>query len=102
MSITLEKDVILKIVNNMLFEEYSEINEDIHDAVGELTNMISGQARAKLSQQGQSFDASTPTIVSGKGIEIKHVSSAPVLSIPFTTNEGRFVSRWPLNPIDGR
>ncbi|BDQ32633.1 chemotaxis protein CheX [Pseudodesulfovibrio portus] len=91
MSITLEKDVILKIVNNMLFEEYSEINEEICDAVGELTNMISGQARAKLSQQGQSFDASTPTIFSGRGIEIKHVASAPVLSIPFTTDEGRFV-----------
>ncbi|MBG0789389.1 MAG: chemotaxis protein CheX [Desulfovibrionaceae bacterium] len=91
MSITLEKDVILKIVNNMLFEDYSEINDDICDAVGELTNMISGQARARLSEQGKNFEASTPTIFSGRGVEIKHVSKAPVLSIPFTTAEGRFV-----------
>lgn len=91
MSITLEKEVILKIVNNMLFEEFEDINDEICDAVGELTNMISGQARAKLSEQGKAFDASTPTIFSGKGVEIKHVSSAPVLSIPFTTEEGRFV-----------
>ena len=91
MSITLEKDVILKIVNNMLFEEYSEINDEICDAVGELTNMISGQARARLSEQGKAFDASTPAIFSGKGMEINHIANAPVLSIPFTTEEGRFV-----------
>ena len=91
MSITLEKNVILKIVNNMLFEDFTEINDEICDAVGELTNMISGQARAKLSEQGQRFEASTPAVISGKGIDIKHVASAPVLSIPFTTEEGRFV-----------
>lgn len=91
MSITLDKAVILKIVNNMLFESFTEINDDICDAVGELTNMISGQARAKLSEQGMSFDASTPTVLAGRGIEIKHVAKAPVLSIPFTTDDGRFV-----------
>ncbi len=91
MSLTLDEKVILKIVNNMLFEEFTEINDDICDAVGELTNMISGQARAKLSEQGMSFEASTPTVIAGKGIEIKHVSKVPVLSIPFSTEEGRFV-----------
>lgn len=91
MSITLEQDVILKIVNNMLFESYTEINDDICDAVGELTNMISGQARAQLSQVGMSFDASTPTVSIGKGIEIDHVQNAPVLAIPFTSEDGSFV-----------
>ena len=67
----------------MLFENYTEINDDIVDAVGELTNMIAGQARAQLSQQGMSFDASTPAVVKGKGHTIDHITSAPILSIPF-------------------
>ena len=91
MSITLEEPVILKIVNNMLYEEFTEINDDICDAVGELTNMISGQARAKLSEQGLSFDASTPIVVAGKGIVMKHVSNSPILAIPFSIEEGNFV-----------
>lgn len=90
-SLTLSEGAILKIVNNMLFEEYTELNDDIADAVGELTNMIAGQARATLSEQGMSFSASTPSVVSGKGITIRHIDTAPVLSIPFSIEEGSFV-----------
>ena len=36
---------ILKIVSNMLGENHTEINGDVRDAVGEITNMISGVAR---------------------------------------------------------
>ncbi|MFW5486990.1 MAG: chemotaxis protein CheX [Desulfovibrio sp.] len=91
MSLTLSEGAILKIVNNMLYESYTEINDEIADAVGELTNMISGQARAHLSDQGMSFDASTPSVVSGKGLVIRHIDTAPVLSIPFSIEEGEFV-----------
>ncbi len=90
-SLTLSEGAIVKIVNNMLFENYTEINDDIVDAVGELTNMIAGQARAQLSQQGMSFDASTPAVVKGKGHTIDHITSAPILSIPFSLDEGDLV-----------
>ncbi len=90
-SLTLSEGAILKIVNNMLYESYTELNDEIADAVGELTNMIAGQARAQLSEQGMSFDASTPSVVSGKGLIIRHIDSAPVLSIPFSIEEGGFV-----------
>jgi len=39
---------ILAIVSNMFGEEMKELNEEIRDAVGEITNMISGQARREL------------------------------------------------------
>ena len=44
-SVTFNKLCILKIVSSMFGEEMKEINNDIADAVGEITNMISGQAR---------------------------------------------------------
>ena len=91
MSLTLDEKAILRIVNNMLMESYTEINEDVADAVGELTNMIAGQARAALGAIGKSFQASTPSVVIGKGHEVNHVSGAPILSIPFSTDHGDFV-----------
>lgn len=90
-SLTLEKNAIIKIVNNMLFESFTEIDDQISDAVGELTNMITGQARGELGAQGMSFQAGTPTITIGKGEVIGHVENAPILAIPFTTEEGNLV-----------
>lgn len=91
MSLTLDEPVILKIVNNMLAESYTELNTDIADAVGELTNMIAGQARQDLANIGMNFQASTPMVITGKGHQIQHITSSPILSIPFTTEEGALV-----------
>jgi chemotaxis protein CheX len=91
MSLTLDEPVILKIVNNMLSENYTELNSDIADAVGELTNMIAGQARQDLANLGMIFKASTPTVFIGKAHHIQHITSSPILAIPFTTPEGAIV-----------
>ncbi|WP_462324107.1 chemotaxis protein CheX [Desulfoplanes sp.] len=90
-AVSLSKEAILKIVNNMLFENYTEINEEIADAVGELTNMISGQARSSLSEMGMTFQASTPSVVIGKGKSLEHIPSAPILSIPFSSDDGDLI-----------
>lgn len=99
MSLTLYEPVILKIVNNMLSENYTKLNADIADAVGELTNMIAGQARAELSNIGMNFKASTPTVVMGKGHRVQHVTSSPILAIPFTTDEGSLVVEISLEAL---
>ncbi len=87
-SLTLTKDAVLTIVNNMLFESFTEINDEIADAVGELTNMISGQARIQLSEQGMKFQAGTPKVIIGKGKVLDHIENAPILSIPFSLSTG--------------
>jgi len=94
--LSLSKGAILKIVNNMLFESYTEINEEIKDAVGELTNMITGQARSSLSEQGFSFQASTPIVITGKDSELDHIPSAPILGIPFESEEGSLAVEFSL------
>ncbi|HDQ40929.1 MAG TPA: chemotaxis protein CheX [Desulfonatronum sp.] len=101
MSLTLDKPVILKIVNNMLSENYTELNSDIADAVGELTNMIAGQARQDLAKLGIILKASTPAVVVGKGHEIQHVTSSPILAIPFTTPQGTLVVETSFETFPG-
>ena len=82
---------ILTIVSNMLGEALKSINCDVKDAVGELTNMVSGVARKNLEAQGFYIQAAIPTIVSGKNHSIAHVMGGPSLIIPFEIDEGVFV-----------
>jgi chemotaxis protein CheX len=90
LSITFQKDCILQIISKMLGEEQKEINDVVKDAVGELTNMISGDSRRRLQEIGHNFQGAIPSVVSGPGHEVKHISKGPILSIPFTTVAGGF------------
>jgi chemotaxis protein CheX len=89
-SVSFTEDCILSIVSNMLGEEMMELNNDIKDAVGEITNMITGQARQKLEEIGMSLKAAIPTVITGKNHTITHITVAPVMAIPFTTDNGKF------------
>lgn len=89
--ITFSRECILFIIGRMLGEEQKEINDDVKDAVGELTNMISGDSRRRLQGVGHNFQGSIPSVVSGPGHEVKHISRGPILSIPFSTKAGNFI-----------
>lgn len=89
-SISFSKACAVAIVKNMLGDDIQDIMQDAKDAVGEITNMISGQARAGLAQMGLAMQASTPTVIFGDNHTISHVSSGPVVAIPFSTAHGDF------------
>jgi len=84
--VSFSKACALKITSTMLMEDYTEINEEVKDAVGEITNMISGDARRNLEDIGMAFQAGIPTIIIGKGHEIKNKCNGPCYCfvIPFT------------------
>ena len=89
-SVTFDERSILKIVSNMFGEEVKELNDDVADAVGELTNMISGQARKELEEIGKIFHGAIPTVITGKNHQIDAVTKGPKIAIPFTTDTGSF------------
>jgi chemotaxis protein CheX len=89
-AVTFEEETILKIVSNMFGEEMKKLNSEVADAVGELTNMISGQARRELEENGKVFEAAIPSVVSGKNHQITHYTDGPKIAIPFITDGGRF------------
>jgi len=89
-SVSYTEKSILAIVSNMLGEEIREINEEIKDAVGEITNMIAGQARQELDQLGRSLQAAIPTVIMGKNHTVTHVTAYPIIAIPFSTSNGGF------------
>jgi len=89
-SITFDKGSILEIVSNMFGEEIKEINGEVSDAVGELTNMISGQARSELEKTGSLFHAAIPSVITGKHHAISQISKGPKFAVPFFTDGGCF------------
>lgn len=91
MSLTLTNAAVLGIVSAMLYEEQSEINDAVVDAVGELTNMISGQARKGLVAMGMVFEGAIPSVITGEGHTIRHVSTNAILAIPFETAHGPLI-----------
>lgn len=88
MSVTFTEKSALGIVSNMFGEEFKELNKEVVDAVGEFTNMISGQARRGMDEIGLTFEAGIPSVVTGKNHSISHVSSKAILAIPFESQFG--------------
>ena len=89
-SVSFNEKCILSIVSLMFGEEIIKLNEEIQDAVGEITNMISGQARQKLEELGLSLNAAIPTVVMGKGHSITHITNHQIIAVPFNTDKGTF------------
>jgi chemotaxis protein CheX len=91
MAMIFTEECIKYIASNLLGEPFIDLNNELRDAVGELTNMICGDARRRLSEKGFIFQAGIPTIVGGKGHSIVHVADGPRLAVPFETSHGGFM-----------
>ena len=91
LAVSFSEAAILKIVSNMLGENIKSMDGNIKDAVGEITNMISGVARKNLEADGFYIQAAIPTVFSGKNHSIAHVMGGPSLIIPFEIDDGSFV-----------
>lgn len=88
-SITFEAEIALEIMQRMLGERPSSINEEVTDMVGEITNMVTGGAKNLLGDKGYEFDMATPIVVSGTNHTITHKAKGPKLILPFTCAQGK-------------
>jgi len=88
LSITFEQGLILEIMQNMLGENPGEINDEITDLVGEITNMVTGGAKNILGDKGYEFEMATPVVVSGLGHRISHKANGKKIIMPFASPHG--------------
>ena len=95
-SLTFSRSCAVHLVKAMLGDDISDIIQDTSDAVGEITNMVSGQARAGLAGMGIVLQGSTPSIVLGDNHTLAHISSSPIIAIPFSTDAGNFTLEFCL------
>ncbi|GHA93312.1 chemotaxis protein CheX [Shewanella indica] len=88
LSITFEQELILEIMQNMLGENPGNINEEVTDLVGEITNMVTSGAKNLLSDKGYEFEMATPVVVSGIGHKISHQAQGKKIIMPFVAPKG--------------
>ena len=69
--------------------EIKSDSDDFADAIGELVNMISGNAKAEFQRKGVSI--SCPSVVIGEGHRVATNSDAPCVCIPCHTDCGEVV-----------
>ena len=89
-SVSFTRPCAVALVKGMLGDDIQDILQDTQDAVGEIANMVSGQARAGIRDMGIALQGSTPTVIVGDGHIIRHISNAPIVAIPFTSEAGEF------------
>jgi len=94
--VTFTREGAISVVQAMLGDDIEDIEGDAVDTVGEIANMVSGQARAALAEKGVVLQGSTPTIITGEQHRITHMSKSPVICIPFTMPGGTFTVEFCL------
>lgn len=70
----------------MLGSRPLDLNSDVIDAVGELTNMIAGTAKTRLEEY--QLTISLPTVICGRGQVISFPSQCTPMVIPFDSDLG--------------
>jgi len=86
--INLSQPVALQLVSALTGEEVTELNTDCTDAIGEITNMITGGAKKDFPEGNNSI--SIPSIVIGRH-QIAYPSGIPIISVPCETGAGRMM-----------
>lgn len=84
--VSVDRNVALSITERMLGERPNSINTDVIDAVGEVTNMIAGRAKAGLEHLAMTL--ALPTVITGKNHIIRFGSAAQTICIPYTCEWG--------------
>lgn len=88
LAVTFDKDLAKNMMLNMFGEASDEVDDDMRDLVGEMTNMLCGGAKSLLAEQNYQFNMATPVIVSGKSHIIQHKVDGPKILLRFSSDKG--------------
>ena len=91
-------EAAVNVAETLLGERPDGIDEDVTDAVGELTNIIAGGAKAQLEHLHLSV--SLPTVVTGKHHCIQFPKEVAPICIPFDSGLGSVVVEFGLTAHD--
>ncbi|OGR26898.1 MAG: hypothetical protein A2277_17715 [Desulfobacterales bacterium RIFOXYA12_FULL_46_15] len=91
-AVSFSEKSILGIVSAMFGEDMTQINDEIKDAVGEISNMVAGQVTTKIAELNKKVKVKFKEIIMGQDKLIPHIDGAKyVLALPFRTTKGKVV-----------
>lgn len=80
-------DASRRIAGHLLGIRPDEAGDSVADAVGEITNMIAGTFRAKMTQSGETLMITTPTVTRGSDFSAQHFNVASRSLCRFTMGD---------------
>jgi chemotaxis protein CheX len=83
--ISLSHAVAFEMVSALTGEKVTEMNEDCTDAIGEIANIIAGNAKTDFPTNNNSI--SVPSVVMGKH-KVSYPTGIPIITIPCITDKG--------------
>lgn len=86
--INLSEAIALQLVSALIGDEVTEMDDDCTDAIGEIANMIAGNAKTDFPSIGTTI--SVPTVVIGKH-KVSYPSGLPIIAIPLETDKGELM-----------
>jgi len=90
LAISFSEAAILEITEKMLGEKIDTIDNSIIDLVGEVTNMITGDAKRTYSEQGIEFDLTIPSVQLGREQDLVHSVAGKPIVVPLSVASGEF------------
>lgn len=84
--VSFSENVALEAASAMLLMEATELDDDVIDAVGEITNMVAGAAKAELEEYKLSIGL--PNVITGTPHGIRFPSNVQPICVPFETQWG--------------
>jgi chemotaxis protein CheX len=96
-AISFAEKAILSVVTKMFGEKVKEINPEVKDAVGELTNMIAGQSTQQLQTIESSLQAKLAVVLVGKDHKFDHFPDQPIIAVPIETKNGSITLEFSFN-----
>ncbi|HOM17401.1 MAG TPA: chemotaxis protein CheX [Thermoguttaceae bacterium] len=95
--LSMSEQVARQAASTMLMADCQEVNADVLDAVGELTNMVAGRAKAQLEEL--ELSVSLPSIITGQDHEVRFPSNVTPICVPFETPWGPLTLEVGLAPV---
>ena len=86
--LTMSESLALKAASVMLMDDLKTVDTDVLDAIGELTNMVAGNAKSQLEEYKLSL--SLPNVIYGAGAEVYFPEHSQPITIPFDSEVGPF------------
>lgn len=97
--ISLPVKLALKTTAKMLCEpERSSLDAGVRDCLGEIINIIAGQAKAALSSTSYRFALALPTVIVGKGHRVHIQEDSPTLVMVFAMESEKFCIQVNIRP----
>ena len=96
------QDTAKAVVDAMVGEDAGSVSDELGlSALGEIANMITGNAATKLAQEGYPCDISPPVIIEPMGSKFTTLSGPQIL-VQFNSDLGMLIVRISLNESSQR